>query len=400
VVKLEPIPLSENYCDDSESGRRAERFPVDLYMCANCEHVQQLDVIDPQHLWEGYTYYSGEAKGIPEHFRQVTAKIIDKYQPADGALVVDIGSNDGSLLRCFKESGYQVLGIDPAVEIARQASESGIETIPELMSLDLSHRIRESRGPAQVVSMFNAFAHADNLAEIASGIRNLMAPEGLFVFEVQYLMDIIDRLLIATIFHEHISHHSVKPLTRFLARHDMELIDIDRVPIQHGSIIGTVQVKGGKRKVSESVQSLLLLEAQRGLGNVEILKQFAGDVQKLRTRTIELVNSLKMKDLLVAGYGAARSGPTLISQLGLQGVIDFIVDDHPQKVGRYSSGDGLPIVPTVELCRRMPAYTIILAWVHANKIIETNHEYLNRGGFFVVLCPQVRVVGKEGDVNI
>jgi hypothetical protein len=314
--------------------------------------------------------------------------------------VVDIGSNDGSLLRCFKESGYQVLGIDPAVEIARQASESGIETIPELMSLDLSHRIRESRGPAQVVSMFNAFAHADNLAEIASGIRNLMAPEGLFVFEVQYLMDIIDRLLIATIFHEHISHHSVKPLTRFLARHDMELIDIDRVPIQHGSIIGTVQVKGGKRKVSESVQSLLLLEAQRGLGNVEILKQFAGDVQKLRTRTIELVNSLKMKDLLVAGYGAARSGPTLISQLGLQGVIDFIVDDHPQKVGRYSSGDGLPIVPTVELCRRMPAYTIILAWVHANKIIETNHEYLNRGGFFVVLCPQVRVVGKEGDVNI
>jgi SAM-dependent methyltransferase len=400
VVKLEPIPLSENYCDDSETGKNAARYPVDLYMCADCGHVQQLDVVDSKSLWESYTYYSGEAKGMPEHFEQVAAKIIDTHRPPAGSLVIDIGSNDGSLLRPFKKAGYGVLGIDPAREIARMATESGIETIPELMSLGLAKQIRDERGPAHVVCMFNAFAHADNMGEIAESIRTMLAPDGVFVFEAQYLLDIIDRVLIATIFHEHMSHHSVKALTIFLDRHGMELIDVERVPIQHGSLIGTVQLKGGKRSVSASVKQLLDLEAQRGLDKIETLKQFAEKIRQLRERTSKLVAEWKKGNVSVAGYGAARSGPTLISQLGLTGAIEYIVDDHPQKVNKYSSGDGIRILPTSELCKRMPAYTVILAWVHSAKIIETNREYLDKGGRFVVLCPETRVVGKDGDIAI
>jgi len=400
VVKLEPIPLSENYTDDAESGKRAARYPVDLYMCTTCSHVQQLDVVDPKILWEGYTYFSGGAKGIPEHFREVTAKIIDTYRPAAGSLVIDVGSNDGSLLRGFKQAGYSVLGIDPAVEIAQRATASGIETIPELMSLTLAQKIRASRGAAQVVCMFNAFAHADNLGEIADGIRNLLAPDGVFVFEVQYLLDIIDRMLIASIFHEHISHHSVKPLTEFLSRHGLELIDIERVEIQLGSIVGTVQLKGGQRPVGASVKALLALETQRQLNNIHTLRKFGADVDRLRARTAETIQSLKRRKVSIAGYGAARSGPTLISQLGITDAIEFIVDDHPQKIGKYSSGDGIPILPTAELLKRMPAYTVILAWVHAEKIIDNNREYLEKGGFFVVLCPDLRIVGKQGDVAI
>lgn len=400
VVKLEPIPLSENYCDDSETGKNAARYPVDLYMCADCGHVQQLDVVDSKSLWESYTYYSGEAKGMPEHFNEVAAKILDTFQPPAGSLVIDIGSNDGSLLRPFKNAGYRVLGIDPAKKIARLATKSGIETIPELMSLALAKKIRDERGPAQVVCMFNAFAHADNMGEIAESIRNMFAPDGIFVFEAQYLLDIIDRVLIATIFHEHMSHHSVKALTIFLERHGMELIEVERVPIQHGSLVGTVQLKGGKRNVNASVKQLLDLEAQRGLDKIEPLKQFAEKIRQLRDRTSKLVSEWKNAGVSVAGYGAARSGPTLISQLGLTGAIDFIVDDHPQKVNKYSSGDGIKILPTSELCKRMPAYTVILAWVHSAKIIETNQEYIDKGGRFVVLCPETRVVRREGDITI
>jgi predicted TPR repeat methyltransferase len=169
--------------------------------------------------------------------------------------VIDIGSNDGSLLRPFKDAGHRVLGIDPATEIARQATTAGIETIPELMSIELAKQIRDKHGPAQIVCMFNAFAHADNMGEIAESIRTMLAPDGLFFFEAQYLLDIIDRVLIATIFHEHMSHHSVKALTVFLGRHGMELVDVERVPIQHGSLIGTVQIKGGKYAVRESVRN-------------------------------------------------------------------------------------------------------------------------------------------------
>ena len=400
VVKLEPIPLAENYCVDSETGRKAARYPVDLYMCADCGHVQQLDVVDSKSLWDSYTYYSGEAKGMPEHFEAVAAKIRRLHQLPPGSLVVDIGSNDGSLLRPFKYAGHRVLGIDPAKEIARLATESGIETVPALMSLNLAREVRQRHGPAHLACMFNAFAHADDMGEIAESIRSMLAPDGVFVFEAQYLLDIIDRVLIATIFHEHMSHHSVKPLTKFLDRHGMELIDVERVPIQHGSLIGTVQLKGGKRPLKDSVRQLLDLEEKRGLAKLATLRNFAIQLEQLKERTSRLAREWKRAKLAVAGYGAARSGPTLIAQLGLGGAIDYIIDDHPQKVNRFSSGDGIQILPTAELCRRMPAYTVILAWVHAAKIIESNKEYLDKGGHFVVLCPETRIVGKEGDMKL
>jgi len=400
VIKLEPTPLSENYTADSETGRLAPRYPVDVYMCASCGHVHQLDVIDSKSLWENYTYFSGDAKGMPEHFREVAAKVMRDYALAAGSFVVDIGSNDGSLLRPFKDAGHRVLGIDPATEVARLATKSGIETIPELMSIGLARKVRAERGPAQVVCMFNAFAHADNMGEVADSIRTMLAEDGVFVFEAQYLLDIIDRVLIATIFHEHMSHHSVKPLVRFLDKHGLELIDIERAPIQHGSIIGYVQIKGGRRPVRDSVFQLVKLETERRLDRVETLRAFAGKITQLRQRTGKLVQSWKKSGATIAGYGAARSGPTLVAQLGLSGAIEYIVDDHPQKVGRYSSGDGIPIVPTAELCRRMPDYTVILAWVHAAKIIENNREYLKKGGHFVVLCPETRVVGRDGDVPV
>lgn len=400
VVKLEPIPLSESYASDSATGANAPRFPVDLYMCLACGHVQQLDVVDSKSLWENYTYYSGEAKGMPEHFQKVAAALRETYRPGPGSLVIDVGSNDGSLLRPFKNAGHLVLGIDPATAIARMASESGIETIPELMSLELAQRIRREHGTAEIVCMFNAFAHADNLGEVVDGIRTLLAQDGVFVFEAQYLLDIIDRMLIASIFHEHMSHHSCKALVRFFDGHGLELINVERVAIQHGSLIGSVQLKGGKRKVDASVEKLLALEAQRGLDQVGTLKDFAVRVHAQRERMVALVQKWKQENAVVAGYGAARSGPTLISQLGLGGAISFIVDDHPQKVYKYSSGDGIQILPTAELCRRMPKYTVILAWVHAAKIIESNQEYLERGGHFVVLCPATRIVGREGEVSL
>ena len=161
-----------------------------------------------------------------------------------------------------------------------------------------------------------------------------------------------------------------------------------------------MQLKGGKRPVKGSVPELLELESRRALDKVETLKEFGRKVARLRERTSALARDWKKAGVSVAGYGAARSGPALISQLGLSGVIDYIVDDHPQKVNRYSSGDGIQIVPTSELCKRMPAYTVILAWVHAAKIIQTNQEYLNRGGRFVVLCPETRVVDRNGDAKL
>ena len=401
VVNLEPIPLSENYSTDRKVSANAPRFPVDVYMCADCGHVQHLDVIDPKILWDSYTYYSGSAKGMPEHFQQMAGKFTRIANPPPGGLVIDIGSNDGSLLKPFKQAGYRVLGIDPATEAVQRANDAGIPTIESLMTRDLAKRIREEHGPAQIICAFNVFAHADDLGEMVDCVRTMLASDGLFFFEAQYLLDVIDGVLIATIFHEHMSHHSVKPLVQFLERHGLELIAAERESrIQHGSLIGTVQLKGGKRPVDDSVRQLLALEAERHLADIKTLRDFNTKVKQLRERTASLTAKWKEQGKTIAGYGAARSGPTLITQLGLARKIDYIVDDHPQKVGKYETGDGIPVVPTARLYERMPDYMVILAWVHAQKIIDSNREYLDKGGHFVVLCPETRVVGKDGDVVI
>lgn len=392
VVKLKPIPPQENYAVSPELAREIGTYPVDLYMCVECGHVQQLDVLDSETLWEGYTYFSGKAKGMVDHFNDFSAQVIHEYQPEKNDLVIDIGSNDGSLLRPFKSNGYEVLGIDPAKEIAKQATAEGIETIPDIFTFSLAERIKKTHGSASIVTAFNAYAHADNLRDMTEGIKHLLSSNGLFFFEVQYLLDVIEKMLIGTIFHEHMSHHSVKPMIRFLEDFDLELVDIKRVPIQHGSLIGTVQHKGGSYKVKPSVAKMIELENNHNLDKIETLQGFNSKLLHLKEETKKLVDHFKNSNASVAGYGAARSGQTLISQYGFDGVIEYILDDHPQKVYKYPAGEGIQVLPTEELYKRMPDYVIILAWVHSDKIVQNNQKYLNQGGKFVILSPELKVI--------
>jgi hypothetical protein len=397
VVQLAPIPLAEKYTTTDQPNGDGELYPVDLYMCLACGHVQILDVIDSEALWDDYTYHSGQTRGIVEHFEEVAENLVSRHGPPPGSLVIDVGSNDGSLLRPFQRRGFRVLGIDPAREIACKATASGIPTIPACLTPDLARKIRDEHGPAAVITAFNVFAHADDLNGMTASIRDMLAPDGVFQFEAQYLLDIVDKLLLGTIFHEHMSHHSLKPMKHFLERHGMELIDVERNSIQKGSIIGTAQPAGGPRPVRSTVGELLALEAERRLDRPDTVRQFGHRLARLKQQVDELKADWERRGLTVAGYGAARSGPTLIVQFGLEQTIRYILDDHPQKVHKYSPGHHIPVVPTEELYRRMPDYVVILAWIHARKIVTTNRQYLERGGRFVICCPEVHVVDADTD---
>ncbi|MEM7467414.1 MAG: class I SAM-dependent methyltransferase [Pseudomonadota bacterium] len=399
VVELAPVPLAEKYTRADEEVD-SNVYPIDLYMCRECGHVQLLDVIDSDTLWDDYTYHSGQTQGIIDHFKEISASIVKRFSPKPDTLVIDVGSNDGSLLRPFKERGHRVLGIDPAKEIARKATESGIETIAELFTLTIAENIRESHGPASVVTAFNVFAHADNMGEIASGIEHLLTDDGIFVFEVQYLMDIIDRMLLGTIFHEHMSHHSLLPMARFLDAHGMEMIDLERNNIQHGSVVGVAQKKGGPRPAKPIVDEMLQEENARKLDKPEALEPFVSRLDDMKSRFQSLIKEWRENGASVAGYGAARSGPTLVAQFGIRDSIEYLLDDHPQKVGLFSPGDHHEVCPTSELLDRMPDYVIILAWIHGKNIIRNNLEYLKKGGKFVLCYPEVKVVDFEGAANI
>jgi SAM-dependent methyltransferase len=398
VVPLAPTPVAEKYVTQEELDQEQEKYPLDLYMCRDCSHVQLLDVVDARFLYDKFTYKSAKTKALVEHFEECAQRTCARYSIAPGSLVVDVGSNDGSFLRCFQSRGLRVLGIDPATEIAQEATAAGILTLPDFLTLDLARRLRQEHGAASVVCAFNVFAHADDLGGLLDSIREMLAPNGVFVFEVSYLLDVLDRMLLGTIFHEHMSYHAVKPMVQFLLRHGLELIDLQRVMIQGGSLIGTAQFAGGPHPSTASVQELLTLERERELDRPETLKKFAAKLQDFNRQLGTLMVDLKRQGKTVWGFGAARSGTTLISQMGLGKIISAIVDDSPEKQNKYSPGDHIPILPTRALYERKPDYTFILAWIHTQKILENNQAYLEQGGHFILCFPEVRVIGAGGEI--
>jgi len=392
VVGLAPIPLAEKYVTGEQRGEHTDLYPVDLYMCRACGHVQLLDVIDPQVLWRDYTYESGRAQGMAEHFEEVAREIVRSSAPTSDALVVDVGSNDGTFLRCFLRRGFRVLGVDPATEIVRKANESGIATVADFFTPQTAARLRHLHGVAQIITAFNAFAHTDDLHGMAEAIGEMLAPDGVFVFEAQYLGDVVERGLLGTIFHEHLSHHSIKPLQAFLARHRLELFDVARVPVQGGSIVGYVQPLGAGRPVSGAVGELVRFEERQGLDRIEGVRVFGERLAAAKERMQRLLGEWAREGKVVCGYGAARSGPTFINQFGLAESLQCVFDDHPAKVGKLSPGHHIPVVPTSEIAVRQPDVIVILAWVHAERIVRQNRAFLEAGGTFVIFNPDVVVV--------
>ena len=392
VIPLEKIPLTEKYINETKLDDPHELYPIDIFMCLDCSHVQLLDVINPDILWDDFTFRTGQAQVIIDHMKDVAQKTCYQYNIKKNSLIIDVGSNDGTLLQGFKDNGMKVLGIDPAKDIALEAIKAGIPTLPEFLTMRLANKIIKEYGKADVVACFNSFGHADNMNELMAGISNMVAPDGIFVFEVSYLVDIIDNLLLGTFIHEHLCHYSIIALVQFFKRHGMELIEVERVPLQGGSLIGTVQHIGGPHSIKQSVTELHNYEKTRGFDSPKIIESFSRRLDKLVIEFNNLILKWKNNGEEIAGYGAARSNPTLLAQFKIGNKISFIVDDHPQKVNLYTPGDKIKVIPTKELIKRMPKYTIILAWIHAEHIISKSHEYLKKGGNFILLFPEIQII--------
>ena len=393
-------PLGDADVPESQRSQPQACFPLDLHQCTACGHVQLLDVIDPEMLFAQYSYFSGRSPGMVEHFREYAERVMLRMGAHESPLVVEIGSNDGCFLSFFQQAGWRVLGIDPAANIASAANASGMETWPEFFGPLAADRIRRGRGSAHVVAANNVFAHTDDLAGMAQSVRRLLADDGLFVFEVSYLLDVIDHMLLGTVFHEHLCYHSVKPLAAFLRRHGLELIDVERVSIQGGSLICTAQCVGGSRPVSPAVAELISLEDRRGLHDPATLRAFSARIEAVREDVRNLLAELCAAGKRIAGFGAARAGTLLIYHFGLGGILEFIADDSPGKQNLYSPGYHIPVLPTAAVYQRRPDYLFILAWVHSQTIIRNHRRYLDEGGRFITCFPHMQVVSKETPLSV
>lgn len=396
VLPIRPSAIGDAFVPKERLSEPQRTYPLDTYLCIDCGHLQNIDIVNPEILFREYTYRSSASMGLVEHFKGYAKAVVDNQGIPRGALVVELGSNDGSLLKAFKALGMRVVGVDPARNIANAATAEGIPTLPEFFSADIAENIRKEHGPASVVCANNVFAHIDDMADIVKGIRAVLADEGIFVFEVSYVPSMIDGMVFDTIYHEHVSHHTLRPLERFFGRFDMTLFDVTRIPTKGGSIRGFAQVKStGRRPRSAELVRLMAEEEERGLDKPQIYRAFYERIEERRKENLAYVDRCVASGEQIAAYGAATTATTLLFHFELGSRVSFIVDDNPIKHGLYSPVLHLPVFPSSELVARKPGLVVILAWTYAAPIIARHRAYVEAGGKFLVPLPEMRVVDKN-----
>ena len=395
ALHLQPSAIADAYVTREHLAGPQPAFPLDLHLCRECGHVQLLDVVNPDLLFRNYTYVTSVSLGLVKHFQLYAESLMAEESLSAGDFVVEIGSNDGSFLRFLQEKGIRVLGIDPAVEIAQRASESGVETLPHFVTSELARGLRQERGAASVVVANNVFAHADDLGDMLDAVRELLADQGVFKFEVSYLPDIVDRFLFDTIYHEHLSYHTVKPLDTFCRRHGMELIDVEFMATKGGSIRVAAQPKGAHRSRKAIVDELIAQEEKRGFDRSEIYREFERHIQERKTDLWRVLQSIAEEGGVVAGYGASATVTTLLHHFELGQILQCLFDDNPRKQGTFSPGQHIPVLSSDQIYEMQPHSIVILAWNYATPIMNRHGAFLERDGQFVVPLPRLEIIRQE-----
>ena len=401
VLPIRPSAIGDAFVSADRLSETQELYPLDCYLCLDCGHLQNLDVVDPDILFRDYTYRTSVSLGLVEHFKRYAQSVVSSLGIPQGSLVAEMGSNDGSLLKAFKNEGMRVQGVDPARDIAAAATADGIPTIPDFFTSALAARIKSEQGEAKLFCANNVFAHIDNMSDVVKGIRSLLADDGAFVFEVSYIVDMIDNMVFDTIYHEHVSHHALIPLETFLNRHDMTLFHVARTATKGGSIRAFAQPKStGKRPRSAELSQLIAEEERRGITKPQVYRDWFEAIEKAKRAVLGYLDKATADRKLVAAYGASTTTTTLLYHFELESRVKFIVDDNPLKQGRFSPGAHIPVLPSSELAARKPDVVVVLAWIYAEPILKRNQAYLDAGGRFLVPLPEPQIVDKSGTSSL
>ena len=394
VVELTPTPPGNNFISIDQIGRRETEFPLELYFCQACYHVQLGHVVDPSFLFQNaYSYVSGTSPVFVDHLEKYARYVLNLFDIKKSSFIVDIGSNDGTCLGFFKQLGMQVLGVDPATEIAEIASSRGIKTIPDFFSFGLAKKIVEEYGQADLITSHNACAHIDELDGVIAGVEVLLKDDGVFIMEVGYFVDVFQNKWFDTIYHEHLDFHTIAPLEKLFRRFKMEMIKVERIRPQGGSIRVMVRKSSRANIRDESVTNLITLEQDLGLNKAETLINFENQINKLRDKFQNLIEKIKNDGKSIAAYGAPTKATTLSYHFNLERHhIDFIVDDNSLKQGLFTPGKHIPVYDSNKIYSDQPDYLLILAWNFADSIMEKHQMYTDRGGSFIIPMPNPAIV--------
>lgn len=390
IFSFGETPLANAYLSPAELDQPEIFAPLVVQACRACKFVQLRDVVDPKILFSHYLYASGTSPVFVAHFADYAKTVTKRFVLSSDSLVVDVGSNDGILLSQFKKEGTQILGIDPAQNIAEEATRRGIPTVAKFFTSETAREIAATHGKADVITANNVFAHTDNMKGFVKAVKILLAPEGVFIFEVQYLKDLVEQNLFDMVYHEHLCYHHLTPLVPFFERMGLQLFDVEHVPTHGGSLRAYVGWEG-THPISPCVAKMLKEES--ALNEVETYNAFAERIAESGKKLRTLLADLQSKSKRIVGYGAPAKATTLCYAFGIDGsVLEYIVDDAPMKQGLHLPGTHIPIKPSSALYENKPDYCLILAWNFADSIVKNNQQFVKNGGIFINPVPEPRVL--------
>ena len=392
-LDLGNIPRVDRFLSRKELNQIEQLFPLTVYLCEDCGLAQLGFVVPDSKLFnEEYAYESSTTKDRRENHNQLAKDVCNDFKIVEKSLVVDIGSNVGVLLHCFKNLGMKVIGVDASSNIVKKANDNGIETILGFFNKEIVDKIINKYHKASIITATNLFAHIQNYESFMIDLKQLLETDGIFVFQVPHFLKLIKNVEYDTIYHEHISYFGLKPLIKFFEEHQMELFDVVETDIDGGSIRCFVSHKGQFTK-SLNINKILMEENNEEIYNIKRLKKFEKDVIQQKADLKKMLEQLKQDGKKIVGVGAPAKGITLLNYCNIdKDILEYLTEKSSLKIGKFCPGMHIPVVTDEKLLEDKPDYALILAWNFAEEIMNNLKEYEKLGGKFLIPIPTPKIV--------
>lgn len=392
VLDLGHQPPCDSLLAASQLAEPEATYPLRFVRCRRCGLAQIDYVVAPEVLFHPqYPYRSGITEALASYLHGTAGAVVDRFGIPSGSLVVDIGSNDGTLLAGFKARGMRVQGVEPT-EVAKIAIEAGIPTERAFFSEPLAREFRDREGPAWVVTATNMFAHVRNLGELIRGVRDLLVDGGVFVTESHYLADLVETVQYDSIYHEHLKYYAVRPLVTLMDWYGLAVVDAERIP-NYGGSIRVYAVKGRGAKVGPNVGELIRAEEAAGLYRAETYVAFRERVVGAKLQLQALLLELRRSGQRVVGVGCPGRSSTLLNYCNVdRELMAYMAEQATSlKVGLFLPGKHIPVVDEKVMFEEQPAYAVMLSWHYAGAIMDKLRQK-GLASRFIVPLPDVRVV--------
>ncbi|GAA3829209.1 class I SAM-dependent methyltransferase [Sphaerisporangium flaviroseum] len=385
-------PISDAFVTPGDT-REEFFFHLAVGICETCTMVQLLEEVPRERMFhEAYPYLSSGSAVMREHFQALADHLLATELTGEDPFVVELGCNDGTMLRRVAEAGVRHLGVEPSGGVADLAAAKGVRVRKDFFEEATAAQIRATDGPADVIYAANTLCHIPYMESILRGVDILLSPGGVFVFEDPYLADIVDRAAFDQIYDEHFFFFAAGSVQNMALRAGFELVEVERLPVHGGEVRYTLARQGARRR-SPAVDELLATETAAGITDPATLHKFTARVEHTRDTLVAVLADLRQREARVVGYGATAKSATVLNYCGIgPDLVSFVCDTTPAKQGRLTPGSRIPVRSAEAFADPYPDYALLFAWNHAEEIMKKEAAFRAAGGRWILYVPEVQII--------